>query len=383
MGRNRSYDQLNGVAFAPDDLGTGGADSLPSPEPLNDTSSIGPTWPPKGTSHDRVKGFDVRGIVTQDDLTPLQEYAELLERAKNGTLCEYLKEKYDVEPTAYDRFSFRFIAKSALREHIQSILGDALEVVMPLDGSGEFDDCTLFYIGWNNPETRASSPHDLSISKGHVESALSKSPKTSAEIMQRVKAAGYDIETLSMEARLTDPDVLEQLFSLFERFTWTKEEVAEMLSNPDSFLSVARKDGMIVSAGIAEPATVPIGQGDNKTEFRMYELTEASTLEEHGGQGLYTAVARQNMETISKLGTGELADRKPAHLVLGECNGIEPSVIHAVRALHRTFAYEDGNSLGYLPQHAAIKGGVLETRFNDLFPAYITQRQLQDFINHR
>jgi|GEM_PF-1411776 len=344
-----------------------------------DVSSIGPTWPPRGTSQDRIKGFDIRQIVT--DITQIADYKALYAHAQAGSLGEYVHETFPKENRTtpeYSRFSFRFLARTNLVPEIVTQMRDAVEVVIPLHGSGEFEEMSMVYIGFND-KTRQSSDEDLQVSQANVTRALERTPKSYQAIVENVVNQGYTLETPSLDARKNDGDLRAQISSLYARFDWTPESVAKMLENPTSILCIARQNGEIVSAGIAELAEITIQTEEGPRLFRMVELTEAATLEGHQKKGLYTAVAAEELRALANL-----PEDQRAHIVLGECNGVSGGVINAARDLGRTFAFQDvdllgGNVKGYLPQHVPITGTPTHTKHNDLFPAYISAENVQNF----
>jgi len=188
---------------------------------------------------------------------------------------------------------------------------------------------------------------------------------------------GYALETPTLAQRQSDPQLREQMAALYERFGWNYDQVMSILEEPGNIFAIVRKDGKIVSAGIAERATIDIQDEQSTHSLRIAELTEAATLAEHQRKGLYTAVAAQLLRAISAL-----PEEERLHLVLGECNGLALGVLKAAKQLGRTFAAEVAEDLqlpigGYLPQHVPIAGEQRETENNDLFPAFISAKDIR------
>ena len=68
-------------------------------------------------------------------------------------------------------------------------------------------------------------------------------------------------------------------------------------------------------------------------------------------------------------------------IVFGECNANAPGVIKTAHLQGRAFALETSNSFRYngkgvLHQHVPINGLPRKTAYNDLFPAFLTQKEL-------
>src|SRR5690606_36815857 len=128
------------------------------------------------------------------------------------------------------------------------------------------------------------------------------------------------------EDELEYENQVDQMTALYERFGWNRDEVVELLQNPDNIISVAKHEGRIVSAGIAEIASIPIGN----ESLRIAEITEAATLEEFGGNGFYTGVSAKLLEELARRSKENSIYNGPIDLVFGECNGLSLGVLKAV-----------------------------------------------------
>lgn len=329
------------------------------------TSSIGPTYPPEGTSFERIKAFDTRRIVR--NLAEINEYA-----VEMRTLVDKLAMEGDGK---YTRISFRFIAANRVVAEAHDLLSEYGEVVLPLFGAGDgFDDYSMVYLGYNLPGQRDGSKSDQEKSMLGLKNALVVQPRTYEEIIDRMQAGGYELSVPSLEQRTTDNRFRTRIAELYARFNWSPTDVFEMLEKETNIIAVALFDGEVVGAGLAELVEVVIQDGGTEKELRIAELTEAATAQQHKGRGVYTAVAARLLREMAML-----PDERKRHMVLGESNGLAPGVLKAAKALGRTFAYEVAQSLGlpvsgYLAQHAPITDPdqPSETKYNDLFPAYIT-----------
>lgn len=330
-----------------------------------DTSSIGPTYPPQESSFGRIKGFETRHMVTSRK--QIEEYARMIEQKipeLNGSLS---------------RISFRFLASNEAVESSLDLLEQYGEVILPLEGAGDgLDTMNMVYIGYNLPGVRDIDADDLKQEKDNIHVALQTPRKDFQEIISRVTEQGYTLETPDFQQRKHDTQLRDQIAALYSRFGWNYEEAMSILEKPENIFAIARRDGNIVSAALAERATINIQKTVlQKQNLRIAELTEAATLNEHQGKGLYTAIAAQLLGAIA-----QLPPEEKLHLVLGEGNGLALGVLKAIKRLGRTFASEVAQERhwpigGYLPQHVPIEGVSRKTAYNDLFPAFISAADIQ------
>ena len=127
---------------------------------------------------------------------------------------------------------------------------------------------------------------------------------------------------------------------------------------------------------MAERAELTIERNSRLLPFVMYEITEAATVEEHRGKGLYTNVA----EELMKL----LADVNEINMVYAESNMSAPGVLKAGARLGRTSSIQSAQQFGYPPrsleQHVRISAGSHEKRpdsaKNNLLVTWMTRSQV-------
>ena len=332
-----------------------------------ETSSIGPTYPPQESSFGRIKGFEVRFVVDSDE--KLKEIETMLE--------SLVKNKMNSEIT---RVSYRFLCSRKVLRKSKKFLSKWGESVFSLGGSEDFDGLYVVYAGQNSKQRRSDNS-DMKKSSNNIESALRRPRKKFKEIIKRVEDQGYSIESVSHTTRKIDSNFRSQMVSLYSRFGWSPEEVLDILENETNIIVVAKKNGQVVSAGLAERASVNVNIDGKTKELRIAELTEAATVSEHQGKGLYTAVAATLLSSLDKLKLDE-----KVHVAFGECNSLAAGVLKAARDLNRTFAYEDSNKMrlpvkGMLTQHVPIDGPERNTMYNDLYPSYITRKNIKRFVN--
>lgn len=320
------------------------------------TSAIGPTWPPKENLFSAIRGIDTREVVRSTH--HLVELSSMTERLLNTH-------------SHISRVSIRAVVDNSvlLRDH--HLVRKTLEAILPLRGTGDgFDTMSLIYLGANKV-VRACNPAELARYKENVEKARQRKRLSLHEIIQKIQEKGYELRELPHALRTSDINIQNQIKTLYTRFGWNSSEVTSLLTVPNNFIVIALLGQKIVSAVRGEVATLAIGNRN----LRIAEITDAATDEAHQGKGLYTAVAAQLLRYLAE---------RSIHIAYGECNGSEPGVLNASKALWRTFACETVESMnlkigGYLPQHVSIAGTPRSTIYNDLFPSFITTMDLDQF----
>ncbi len=339
-------------------------------EILKDTSSIGPQWPPMESSFNRIKGINNTGVIrdTNKFYDTVTEVKSILERqmgsaGKDGMI---------------DRLSVRLIVENDIWYENISLLEDLGEVIIPLEGaSRQFENSSIIYLG-KNSSTRCSDEGDLNNAISNVNIAVQQSAVSYSQAIDRATRQGFTLEILDTSKRMLDSNLHDQITNLYRRFGWEKTEVLDILSKPLNVIAVARDGNQIVSAGIGEINAIRLGDGSC---LRIVEITEAATAEGYQKKGLYSSVASKLMVELAHMSKSYAVDGGPIDLVFGECNGNEQGVLKAVKSLGRTFSYEVVKRgglpfKGYLPQHVPIAGAPRKTQYNDLFPAFITNKKL-------
>lgn len=327
------------------------------------TSSVGALWPPERASFERIKGIYTQGIIR--DRKGLDEIVNQVNKAQaifNGEV---------------NRISLRAVVDvDYLREVAEDIQAHSIvEAAIPLSGTQPaFEDTVLVYFGLNH-STRQPIQTEIVKYLDNLREASSHRVLTPQEIRKRVEREGYDIRILSKEA--VTEDRIDQVALLYRRFGWAREEVSTILNNPNNFIGIAVKDDMIVSAGIAEMARIPIGYNG----LRIAEVTEAATLDEHARNGLYTAVSSGLLEELSRRSKEGQILGGEIDLVYGECNGNALGVLKTAHVQGRRFARNEGGNFGLpdsgvLFQHVPIAGLPKGTEYNDLFPAFMVRSEL-------
>ncbi len=320
------------------------------------TSSVGALWPPGRASFEREKGIYTPAVVRSS-------------LHMGVILGEIDRAVASFRGDGITRVSYRAVIDSAYlaaaREQ-NPYIDSLIEAQFSLNGTQPaFESTSLVYLGANH-ESR--QPLEIPRLVRNVEDAFQCEPIPPSEILGRATDQGYDLSVLTNDI----PKVtVDQVSALYERFEWTRDEVVEILTKPTNLVAVASKDGEIVSAGIAEMVSVPIG-GDT---LRIVEITEAATREDHARKGLYTAVSTRLLLDLAQRSQRLEVLGGSIDLVYGECNGNAPGVLKTARLQGRRFAFEYGPD-GVLFQHVPIKGVEKITRYNDLFPTAINTAEL-------
>ena len=335
------------------------------------TSSIGAGRPPREASFYRMKGFYTPSIIDSS-----HKFREFMREFKE--VC------YNLSENKLSRVSLRGIISKRLLIEVLPKIRDFLEAIIDLDGAEDFSENLLFYMGYNTPNRMPKESEIEHYRRNVLEARLAK-PKSCLAIIDRALKQEYSLEIISYSNMRQNQRecVLNQMTGLYLRFGWKTKDVEEILSSKNNIIAVAQKEKEIVSAGIAEIARMDIG-GE---AFRIAEITEAATLEEHACKGLYSAVSTFLISEIYMRSSRKefLAGR--ADLVYGECNGNALGVLKTSSLQGRYFSSETTSNYGLdgrgiLPQHVPISGAPRSTPFNDLFPTYLTTKNLNRFSQH-
>jgi ribosomal protein S18 acetylase RimI-like enzyme len=179
------------------------------------------------------------------------------------------------------------------------------ETIIPLDGE-VFGDYCLVYLGKNTPQRKAPSE----ITSQQYEKAVTIFNKKHKERKNNV----IDFEILVIEEKMRqDPQIQQMYYQLYSTFGWNEKEVVALINNPNNLLVAARdlNNGRIVSSGLVEFADINFNE--MPTPLRLAEITEAATLKEYRGRGLYQKVSDEILRILA-------GQTNPPDLVFGESN---------------------------------------------------------------
>ncbi len=335
-----------------------------------ETSSIGPKWPPQETSFNRVKGFYDDRIIVEEG-----QFDNLL--AEVAYIARF------IGSTEVTRLSIRAIVDNSLLHYGNPALEAFGEAVISLDGTNpDFRETSILYLGYNSAD-RQPDKKDLVSTFDNYRKAKERRSKDTYSMLLRAETQGYEIRMLATP--VVDEKIVAQVAELYGRFGWDLVQVEEILSNPLNCITLAFCEDQIVSAGISEFSLIQIknGREGSEVQLKMVELTEAATLSEHGGKGLYSAISSKSLLELQS-GSVHFAP-SGIDLAYGECNGSNLGVLLAAKTQGRIFSTEisESKSLpfrGLLPQHVPISGSQRSTEYNDLIPAFISRHGLLKFV---
>lgn len=335
------------------------------------TSSIGGLWPPEPGSFRRTKAIYNLGTINS-----LDEMSRLVTVFSNNRMRLSEQSFVETENVPPTRIQFRAVVEAHIMRQCSevSLMQDRVEAIVPLD-SGRFGHEPLLVYFAKNSLLRQPDEIDLHTIKENIEEAAFLNRRPLPEIVGKVGLNGYSLEILSERSE----NVILQLAQLYERFGWSLGDVRKIVMNQNNVFCVAKEGERIVSSGIAETAQTPFAG----STFNIVEITEAATLDGHGGKGLYTAVSASLLTYLAHTSFGG-GENNEIDLVFGECNALSLAVLKAAKIQGRIFATETGSQYGYprsgiLKQQVPISGPSKATEFNDLVPAFLTREKLYEY----
>jgi hypothetical protein len=250
----------------------------------------------------------------------------------------------------------------------QSYGQEIVEAVTPLDPKHSREKMYWVQFGLNTTLRNGKTLSQSEVCQ-KVGELKQEKPWTFNKIHERVPKE-YSFEELE---EATDND-LDDLMLLWERFGCTPQEVELFVESPYSYIRVARHNGRIVASARLE--LTPFTQASQ--HFQCAEHTDAATLTEHEGNGLYAALLAQTQMWLSLL-------QKPPDIMYGVSNVDQPAVLRLARRVGRKFAVHDGQKLGFpnsgiLRKDSPISVQDGEPDFRDLLMSYHTPLSLDTWV---
>lgn len=335
------------------------------------TSSIGGLWPPEPGSFRRTKAIYNLGTISS-----LDEMNRFMTVFSNHTMRLSEQEFVETNNIPPTRIQFREVVEAGLMRNCSrnGLMQDCVEAIIPLD-PGRFGHEPLLVYFAKNSLSRQPDEIDLHTIGKNIEEASFLNRRPLPEIVGKAGLNGYSLDILNERSE----NVICQLAQLYERFGWSLEDVRKIVMNKNNVFCVAKEGEQIVSSGIAETAQIPFVS----STLNIVEITEAATLDGHGGKGLYTAVSASLLTYVAHTSFGSGVNGE-IDLVFGECNALSLAVLKAAKIQGRTFATETGSQYGYpksgiLKQQVPISGPAKVTEFNDLVPAFLTREKLYEY----
>ncbi|PIY68851.1 hypothetical protein COY90_03755 [Candidatus Roizmanbacteria bacterium CG_4_10_14_0_8_um_filter_39_9] len=363
----------------------GGDTPLLTPGQPGETSSLGLFWPPKETDYYRAKGFFKKAILSPTHFDRFMWKWNSLVESDRFTTNGREETNDEKDKKNYSRVTLRAVVANEFLQIHSGELQEMVEAIIPLEGGvGNVFACTsLVYFGKNHPNRKSDDNTNKSCIE-NVRNALSEEERTPEQMIATAKNNGYTLRHIDKNKVYTNTNKeVQQLFALYQPFGWSQAQVVELLNSPNRLIAVAKKDGVIVSAGIAEMATESIRFDRNQScALDMVELTDAATLVVHERKGLYSAVSTILLQKLAKK-----YHNSPNELIIfGESNASAKGVLRTSKHQGRTFAAQIGRDFGYgesgmLNQHVPIldRGEKIETardRYNNFYPTFINKSKL-------
>ncbi len=339
-----------------------------------ETSSLGLVWPPEKMAYNRLKGFYFTAIQSETEF-------------------EGFKKEWDAATSAlffdpdceYSRITMRAVVNNEYLLSHKYELGGMIEAAIPLEGgvNNIFDGMSLVYFGINHP-SRLSDSTSSELSYQNRSKAILEAEKTPQDLINKpILEGGYEISKIDSSIDFNEDDkTVKDMYELYHPFAWKKKDIVEMLNSKTRMITVAKKKGTIVSAGVAEREAVQIQFGGVPYQLDLIELTDAATLvaheggENHEGKGLYSAVSTLALQEIAKAYADE-GETPQGVLVFGESNSKQLGLLMACVRQGRSIAE------GLLEKHVPIldpgeKRDEQKNKFNSFFPTYIGKSKLRE-----
>lgn len=314
------------------------------------TSSIDASWPPEPGSNDRIRGFYDQPL---DDST-LEEFTTAYEEA-----CQVMNEE-DVS-----RVTLRAVGEPSMVRELEE-RGVTVEAAMPLYGA-PYQGLHLIYAGSNASERQATED-ELKTHTAVIDEAKAK--HEARGVNTQATPAELSAEVFQGHPDGIDEATFEGLLELYGAFGLSPEQVEEIVTNPNNTIALLKAaQNKVVSTVLAEQARIPIvGQS---RDLVIAEVTEAATLPERRGEGLYTLLSRILVSHV-------VSDTEtPLNALYGESNLSSVGVIYAAAKNSRNFSHHDRTALastnpyfGILPQNFKVHDGVDTRPYNDFALSY-------------
>jgi len=232
------------------------------------------------------------------------------------------------------RITGRLVTSITALQNLTNI--PVVETIISLDACGidTFSDCALVYIGRNLDSRK--SPNDILIKQEEVAKVIFNTAHSPARPLDE----GFSVRNLGVEER-TQPRILEMYYKLYASFGWSTDEIQKMLSNRNSLIFAAfNQEDHVVSSALAESGTMSFIRHNTRSPLSLVEITEAATLPEYRGNGLYQAVSDEILKYLARLTT-------PPNLVFGELNLDAPGVLKVAARQGRIPLSQLPNSLAF------------------------------------
>lgn len=269
--------------------------------------------------NDRIKAFNPN-IIT--DLSSLVIYCNELKGEQSVHNASRITSRVVIDETLlHSGESLECKINDLNSEDVNLIV----EASIPL--SGDLSGKNVTYLGYTSPD-RMDSLEIQNAQNDFIQKSASADFLPYDKSLERIINGNYTVETLDNP---TERDILEivRLYSSTYNdylFELNYENVSDMLTG-DNFVAIARDlDDKIVSISIAEVADIELNSNGVRVPFKFSEISDAATLEDYRGEGLYTAVAHKLQKKLFE---------NDFDLVFGEVRALNYGICKAVNKLGR------------------------------------------------
>jgi hypothetical protein len=315
------------------------------------TSSIGAVWPPQVSSHGRMRGFYTEGVVrsagSAADFAAAFAHARIAAEQADGV----------------SRLSIRLVAHAGSLATLAR-LGVPVEGALPI--AGQEPGLVVAYTAANQPG-RSMSPEHLARHRELLAGTQTRPRTTPENRTGNLAAQGFTPRIVNPAAAAALTPGFEPLYATFD---YNRDEVTELLGNPNNTIAYVADGDRIVSTAMAEHATVHV---DGIGAISMVEITEARTAPGYQGRGLYRAVSGYLIDRLRSTEHGKI------DVLYGESNLAQPGVINAAHDNGRRFSAQDAGAyglagqqdFGILQQNFHVADGAETRQYNDFALSYV------------
>lgn len=307
-------------------------------------TSIGPIGFASPSASGRIKGI-IPGIAsTNEDIE-----ARLCEVRKGALQLTISPESRKPMFRDKSRLTVRIIMNQGLSKHLRKRLaekaheGIEIEAELPFKEKGTAK-LALVYLSYNDP-TRRLNPHQHADLYRKAVGYYKEASSTHASIrviLSEVRRKGYDFATFNgpecaevLGKMKIQAEALPALLSeVYQEYDITS--AFRVVTAPGNTITIAVKNGEVVSMSILERASIPYNGG----EIKIAEVTDGMVRPGHNGNNLYLATTSRLIASI---------DPSENSIIFGEATFTHEAVPRAFAALGADFR-------GILQRHLHIKG---------------------------
>ncbi len=295
----------------------------------------------------RRKGFITSAIETEDQLRYFKEHFI----NEEITRLNHSPELADIT-----RLTVRVIVNADLLSHGRD--RDHIEAIINIGSIGGRGNYAVVYFGYNKEEREISPEQREDYYRRLMLTNLSRDVGNLSGILSSNVYHSYTISKLDTEALTPEQrSAIEGM--LRTSFKYSEEDGTRMLEDSrNTFFVATTATGEIVGMSMAERRRVGL---DNGESIMIAEVTNATVINGHGGNGLYGAISAHLIKHIAS-DTENRVD-----LVYSESNMERQTLLNAIAMQHRTYA-------GILPNNSFVDG-----ELRTMMVTYLNRQEL-DFL---